>query len=79
MVMDVSIAFTQLILGARAEGLGTCWIGAFTNDEIKTLLEVPDEFEVVAITPLGYPSDSNAFTETSNRKPLDEILSVNKF
>lgn len=78
MLLDVSIAFTHLILAARAEGLGTCWIGAFNNKEIKKLLKVPDEYEVVAATPLGYPS-ADLFTETKNRKNLDEIVSVNKF
>jgi len=78
-LLDVSIAFTQLILAARAEGLGTCWIGAFNNEELKKLLGVPSEFEVVAVTPLGYPSDSDIFTESENRKTMNEILSVNKF
>lgn len=78
-LIDVSIAFTQLILAARAEGLGTCWIGAFNNEELKKLLGVPSEFEVVAATPLGYPSDSDIFTKCKNRKTMNEILSVNKF
>lgn len=78
MLVDVSIAFTHLILAARAEGLGTCWIGAFENEEIKKLLEVPDEYEVVAVTPLGYPSE-DVFTESKDRKNLDEIVSPNKF
>lgn len=77
-LLDVSIAFTHLILAARTEGLGTCWIGAFNNDEIKKLLGVPKEFEVVAITPLGYPS-GEVFSEPKNRKNLDEIVSLNKF
>lgn len=77
-LLDVSIAFTHLILAARAEGLGTCWIGAFNNDEIKRLLEVPEGYEVVAATPLGYPSE-DVFTEPRNRKNLDEIVSLNKF
>lgn len=78
MLLDVAIAFTQLILAARAEGLGTCWIGAFNNDEIKKLLEIPDGYEVVATTPLGYPSE-DVFTEPRNRKNFDEIVSLNKF
>ena len=77
-LLDVSIVFTHLILAARAEGLGTCWIGAFNNDEIKKLLEVPDGYEVVAATPLGYPSE-DVFTEPRSRKNLDEIVSLNKF
>jgi nitroreductase len=77
-LLDVSIAFTHLILAARAEGLGTCWIGAFDNEEIKKLLHVPEGYEVVAASPLGYPSE-DVFTEPRNRKDLDEIVSLNKF
>jgi len=72
------LTFNPLILAARAEGLGTCWIGAFKNDEIKKLLEIPDEYEVVAVTPLGYPSE-DVFAEPRNRKNLDEIVSLNKY
>jgi nitroreductase len=79
MLLDVAIAFTHLILAARAEGLGTCWIGAFNNDEVKKLLEIPDGYEVVATTPMGYPSYSGAFSETNNRRSLNEIVSQNKF
>ncbi len=78
-LLDVAIAFTHLILAARAEGLGTCWIGAFSNDGIKKLLKVPHGYEVVAATPLGYPSNKDAFNMNAQRKTLDEIISVNKF
>ena len=78
-LLDVAIAFTHLVLAARAEGLGTCWIGAFSNDEIKKLLQIPNEYEVVAATPLGFPENENAFSETTERKTLDEIVSMNKF
>ena len=71
-MMDVSIAFTQLILAARAEGLGTCWIGAFSNDEVKVSMNLPEDENVVAVTPIGYP-DKGVFSENTNRKPLDEI------
>ena len=78
-LLDVAIAFTHLILAARAEGLGTCWIGAFSNDGIKKLLKVPDGYEVVAATPLGYLSNKDVFNMNAQRKTLDEIISVNKF
>ena len=77
-LVDVSIAFTHLILAARAEGLGTCWIGAFKNDKVKEILDIPDEWQVVALTPIGYPS-GNAFVETTSRKTMNEILSEEKF
>ena len=55
-MMDVSIAFTQLVLAARAEGLGTCWIGAFSNDKVKAAMGLPVDENVVAVTPIGYPA-----------------------
>ena len=71
--MDVSIAFTQLLLAARAEGLGTCWIGDFSNDKVKKALGLPEEEYVVAVTPIGYP-DKGVFSENTKRKSLEEIM-----
>ncbi len=79
MLVDVSIAFTHLILAARAEGLGTCWIGSFDNDEIKRILNIPEDVNVVAITPLGYPKSSDAFVGPSSRKSLEEITSTDGY
>jgi nitroreductase len=78
-LVDISIAFTQFILAARAEGLGTCWIGDFENEAIKGALGVPEDYDVVAVSPLGYPMTENAFHETDRRKPLSEIVSHEKF
>ncbi len=72
-MMDVSIAFTHLVLAARAEGLGTCWIGAFSNDKVKEAMGLPDDENVVAVTPIGYP-DKGVFSENTSRKALDEII-----
>ncbi len=78
-IVDVAIAFDHLTLAARAEGLGTCWIGSFDNNGIKKYLGIPDEYNVVALTPLGYPSDDNAFHETLDRLPLEEIVFYEKW
>ncbi len=78
-LVDISIAFTQFILAARAEGLGTCWIGDFENEPIKNVMEIPQQYEVVAVSPLGYPKIPEAFHETDRRKPLSEIISYDIF
>ncbi|WP_455367399.1 nitroreductase family protein [[Eubacterium] cellulosolvens] len=78
MLVDVSIAFTHLILAAKAEGLGTCWIGLFDNKKVKEILEIPQEFDVVALTPLGYPKNEE-FNESIQRKALKDIVSMEKF
>ena len=72
-IMDVAISFTHLILAARAENLGTCWIGDFDNSDVKKILGIKGDEEVVAVTPLGYP-DGIGFIEVTNRKKLDDII-----
>jgi len=74
--IDVTIAIDHLMLQAAEEGLGTCWIGAFEEKEVKPLLGIPDDVRVLALTPLGYPDES---PPDRGRKPLDEIISYDKF
>ncbi len=69
--VDVTIAMDHLILAATAEGLGTCWIGAFKPDRLRDILELPADLEPVAMTPLGYPATEPGPT---SRKELSEIV-----
>lgn len=73
-ILDTAIAIDHLTLAARNEGLGTCWIGAFDHEDLKNLLKVPEGFDILVLTPLGYPARPESFHETSSRKPLDEIV-----
>ena len=56
---SVSASFQNLLLAAHAAGLGTCWMTGplRAEDEIKEILGLPDLYEIVAITPLGYPDE----------------------
>ncbi|MFN4226969.1 MAG: nitroreductase family protein [Candidatus Ratteibacteria bacterium] len=78
-IVDVAIAVDHLTLAARNEGLGTCWIGSFDNERIKKFLGIPEDVNVVALTPLGYPEDPNVFKETKDRKKLEEIICYDKW
>ncbi|NOZ20062.1 MAG: nitroreductase [Planctomycetes bacterium] len=78
-LVDCTISFDHLTLAARNEGLGTCWIGAFDHPQIKEVLDVPVGYDVVVLTPLGYPKSDQAFRPVSNRKPLSEIAFSEKF
>ncbi len=79
--IDIAIAFDHLTLAAVTEGLGTCWIGAFSEEKVKRLLEVPEHVKVVAMTPLGYPAsaDLNFPLDESRRKGADEIFSTDRY
>jgi nitroreductase len=74
--VDVSIACAYMILQAYELGLGTCWIGAFKEDETKKILSIPDDVRVVAMTPLGYPNQSPS---PKSRKSLDQIVCYEKY
>jgi len=69
--VDIAIAFEHLILAAAAEGLGTCWIGAFDPAAVKRVLGLPEGIEPLAMTPLGIPDDA---PRPLPRKPLAEIV-----
>ncbi len=71
---DGSVALDHLMLAATAEGLGTCWIGAFSEMQVKEILEIPDPYRVVGLTPLGYPAREGT---DRGRRPLEEIVSYN--
>jgi nitroreductase len=53
--IDIAIALDHLTLAAVAEGLGTCWIGAFDERQVKPLLRIPTEAKIVAMMPIGFP------------------------
>jgi len=78
MLVDAAIAVDHLTLAARAEGVGTCWIGSFDNDAVKEMLGAPDDYNVVALTPLGYP-DGETFTATADRFALDELVTEGRW
>jgi len=75
--LDCGICFEHLILAATAEGLATCWIGWFNETKIKEVLEIPNKFRVLALTPLGYPVKEKG--EVVDRKSFEEIVHFNKF
>ena len=74
--VDVAIALEHLILQAWEEGLGTCWIGSFEEEEVKSILHIPDQVKVLALTPLGYPAH---FPSSRGRKSLEQIISSDRF
>jgi nitroreductase len=74
--IDVSISMDHMTLQAVEEGLGTCWIGSFKENEVKRILDIPEEMRVVEVMPLGYPK---FLPEAKPRKELDEIVIHDKY
>ncbi len=70
--VDVSIAITHMMLAAVEEGLGTCWIGAFSQEKVRQILGVGDDCVVVTILPVGHYHKGRGPTRL--RKQMSDIL-----
>ncbi len=55
--VDCSIAMSFMMLEATELGLGTCWLGAFDADAVSKLLNLPEDWIPVVVSPLGYPGE----------------------
>lgn len=55
-VQDVALSIMGMMLLAHENGLGSCWVGAFNEADIRKILDMPNHLRPVAIVPVGYPS-----------------------
>ena len=68
---DIGLAGGQIMLQAKALGLGTCWIGGLDRKAIAGILKVPDHVEIVGLLTVGFPAED---PPPPPRKPLAEIV-----
>lgn len=54
--IDIGIAVEHMVLMAAALGLGSCWVRLINLKQLHDSLNLPDEIEVVALLPVGYPA-----------------------
>lgn len=83
-LIDVTIALTQMTLAATALGVGSCWIGWFSEKKLKKMLAIPDQYRIAALIAFGYPADPTSEAGIGGIKPrprkkLSEITSRNRF
>lgn len=76
--IDMGIACEHLVLEAEDLGLGTCWIGWFNENAVKSVLSVPLEKKIDILIALGYYSRDKLGAEHS-REPMDRIASFNSY
>ena len=73
--VDCSICMAYMILEAVEQGLQSCWIGSFDPDKVREVLNIPDDYIVVAVAPLGYPTKDG---KPAPKKSRDEVVVYNK-
>lgn len=82
--IDVAIALEHITLAATELGLGTCWIGWFSERKVKRLLHIPWNVRVVALLTLGYPKnpstpESIGGKHPTLRKDIKKIYSLDRY
>jgi len=55
-IQDVALSIMGMMLVAHENGLGSCWVGAFNEADIRKILDIPNHLRPVAIVPVGYPA-----------------------
>ena len=75
--IDLGIAMEHMVLKATELGLGTCWIGWFSEDKVKTILHIPKRIRVSAMLAVGYSNETRP--KSRSRKPLEQILFSEKW
>ena len=75
--IDLSIAIEHICLAATSLGLGTCWVCNFYVDKCIEALNIPNEWQPIAILPIGYPASEN--TQEKKRKTLEDIIAWEEF
>ena len=77
-VSDASRAIQSMILTAWSEGVGSNWVGFGNLEAVKPVLGLPDQLQVLAIVPFGYPAQPTGKGK-KQRKSLGEVASHGKY
>lgn len=76
LMFDTGLAMQNLCLAAHSLGLGTVVVGNFNHQKVAEILGVPQNIEVVAMTPLGYRATEGS---TPKRKELSQFVFYDKY
>jgi len=75
-LQDTAASIQNFLLTAYSLGLGTCWIGAFQEEETREILKIPQGIKPVALIPVGYSAEAPS---PPSRRPLKQIVHYETF
>jgi nitroreductase len=73
-IQDTAASVQNLLLAAQDLGLGTCWVGAFKEEAVKEILNMPDYIRPVVLVPVGYPAKTPKAPDRLPKTDCVEIL-----
>jgi nitroreductase len=75
-IQDTAAAIENLILYAKFKGLGTCWIGAFSEKNVSEILNIPSGLRPIAIICIGLPAET---PKKPYKRPVEKVIHYEKF
>jgi nitroreductase len=84
-LFDLGLAVENLLLAATDQGLVTHLILRFDEAKVRQILQIPEEFRVVIVTPLAYPAEGSYDSAAQERlgertrKLPGEVVHYNKW
>lgn len=75
-VQEVACAIENLMLAANAMGLGTCWVGAFSEAKVSILFHCPEFSRPCALIPVGWPDEA---PEMPARHDASDFVHLGKY
>ena len=91
---DVGAAMENMVLAAREEGLGTCWLLSVDREKLAGILNVPERYRIDCVLAIGYPAESPVAEELNDsvkywldaegvlhvpKRPLRSVFRINRF
>jgi nitroreductase len=74
-IQDTASAITILLLTANVLGLGTTWVGAFDEERVKDILQLPERLRPIALIPVGYAAEK---PEMPKRLPFENLTWIER-
>lgn len=75
-IQDTAAAIQNILLTAYSFGLGTCWIGAFKEEEARETLKIPSGIRPIAIIPVGYPAEK---PQPRSKRSMNQMVHYETF
>ncbi|MEM2137263.1 MAG: nitroreductase family protein [Candidatus Methanomethylicia archaeon] len=75
-IQDTAAAIQNILLTAHGMGYGTCWVGAFNEEEVRRILSIPIGVRPIAIIPIGRPDEKPI---APSRIPIERLIHHEKY
>lgn len=77
-IQDTAACTQNMLLAGHALGLGMCWVGAFEEEKVAEILELPERLKPVAILTIGFPLPHQVIRK-STKIPFENLSWIGKY